>query len=300
MAAFWQWFVAAGTILFVIWCVWIIWWATKQGPINVADDEVVGHKWDGDLEEWNNPAPSWWLYLYFITLGWAVLYMVLYPGLGVFEGTLGWSQAGQYEEEMAAANERYEPIYERFAAMPFEERMADPDAMRLGASLYASYCTTCHGSDARGAIGFPNLTDGSWQWGASEDQIVYTLMNGRTGVMIPHRDLLGGDEAVANMANYVLSLSGAVEADEAAQAMQPKFMQFCVACHMPDGTGQPLVGGPNLTDGNWLYGGSKEDVMYTIANGRNGQMPAHGELLGENRARILAAYVKSLSATASE
>ena len=296
MAAFWQWFVAAGTIVFVVWCVWIIWWATKQGPANVADDEVVGHKWDGDLEEWNNPAPKWWLYLYFITLGWAVLYMILYPGLGAFDGALGWSSADQYEAEMAAAEDRYEPIYERFAALPFEERMADPDAMRLGASLYASYCTTCHGSDARGAKGYPNLTDDAWQWGSSEEQIYATLMNGRTAVMVPQGALIGGDEGIANMANYVLSLSGAVEADQAAQAMQPTFATYCSACHMPDGTGNPVLGAPNLTDDVWLYGGTVEDVRYTLANGRNGQMPAHGELLGENRARILAAYVRSLSA----
>ncbi|MEO1202695.1 MAG: cytochrome-c oxidase, cbb3-type subunit III [Pseudomonadota bacterium] len=300
MAAFWQWFVAGGTIVFVVWCAWIIWWATKQGPQNVADDEVVGHKWDGDLEEWNNPAPKWWLYLYFITLGWAVLYMILYPGVGAFEGTMGWSSAGQYEQEMADARDRYEPIYERYAAMPFEERMSDPDALRLGSSLYASYCTTCHGSDARGATGYPNLTDASWIWGSGEEQIYATLMNGRNAIMPQLGPALGGDAGIDNMTTYVRSLSGAVEADDAAAAMQPMFVALCGACHMPDGSGNPVLGAPNLTDGIWLYGGSEEDVRYTIANGRNGIMPAHGELLGENRARILAAYVRSLSAGSLE
>jgi len=300
MAAFWQWFVAAGTIVFVIWCVWIIWWATKQGPQNVADDDLVGHKWDGDLEEWNNPAPKWWLYLYFITLAWAVGYMIMYPGIGAFDGALGWSQEKQYEEQMAAARARYEPIYEQYASLGFEERMANDDAMQLGASLYASYCTTCHGSDARGATGYPNLVDGSWIWGSGEEQIYTTLMDGRNAIMPQLGAALGGEQSVDNMVTYVRSLSGAAEADAAAAAMQPRFAALCGACHMPDGSGNPMLGAPNLTDDYWLYGGSADDIRYSIVNGRNGVMPAHGELLGENRARILAAYVRSLSAGTTE
>ena len=153
MPAFWHWFVAAGTILFIIWCVWLISWSAKQGPQDVADEDLVGHKWDGDLEEWNNPAPKWWLYLYFITIVWAIGFLVAYPGLGNFKGLLGWTSAGQYEAEMQYAAETYEPIYDEFAAMDFEALMANEDAMALGRSLYASYCTTCHGSDARGAPG---------------------------------------------------------------------------------------------------------------------------------------------------
>ena len=300
MAAFWQWFVAGGTILFVIWCIWLVSWSAKQGPQNVGDEELVGHKWDGDLEEWNNPAPKWWLYLYFITIAWAVGYMILFPGIGAFEGTLGWSSAKQYENEMTAAAEQYEPIYERFAAMSFEERIADPDAQRLGASLYASYCTTCHGSDARGATGYPNLTDGDWIWGSSEEQIYTSLMQGRNAIMPQLGAALGGDAGIDNMVTYVRSLSGAVEADAAAQAMQPMFVALCSACHGADGKGNVLLGGPNLTDGTWLYGGSAEDVRYTIEYGRNGIMPAHGDLLGEDRARILAAYVAGLSGDTPE
>ncbi|MDH3276076.1 MAG: cytochrome C oxidase Cbb3, partial [Gammaproteobacteria bacterium] len=151
MTAFWAWFVAAGTVVFVIYCIWLVTWSAKQGPANKEDEDLVGHKWDGDLEELNNPAPKWWLYLYFGTIIWAVGYLVIYPGIGVFEGTLGWSQYGQYEEEMQAAADRYEPIYARFADMDFDVLSQDPDAQQLGKSLFASYCTTCHGSDARGA-----------------------------------------------------------------------------------------------------------------------------------------------------
>jgi cytochrome c oxidase cbb3-type subunit 3 len=168
MPAFWHWFVAAGTILFIIWCIWLIGWSAKQGPQGKSDEDLTGHKWDGDLEEWNNPAPKWWLYLYFITVFWAVGYLIAFPGLGNFEGMLGWSQEKQYEAEQQAAVERFEPIYAGFAEMEFEALAENADAMKLGASLYASYCTTCHGSDARGAPGYPNLTDGNWIWGNSE------------------------------------------------------------------------------------------------------------------------------------
>lgn len=296
MPAFWHWFIAIGTILFVVWCAWLISWSAKQGPQGTADEDLVGHKWDGDLEEWNNPAPKWWLYLYFITIVWAVGYMIAYPGIGAFKGTLGWSQLGQYEQEMATAAERYEPIYERFAAMSFDDRVNNADALELGRSLYASYCTTCHGSDARGAPGYPNLTDSDWLWGDSEDQLVTTLANGRTAIMPALGAALGGDAGIDNMVGYVRSLSGLAEADAAAQSMQPMFVALCSACHMANGIGNQMLGGPNLTDDVWLYGSSTNDVRDTIANGRTGIMPAHGDLLGDNKTRILAAYVRSLSA----
>ena len=295
MTTFWAWFVAAGTIIFIIWAVWLILWSAKQGPQGKEDADLVGHKWDGDLEEWNNPAPKWWLYLYFITIIFGIGYLVAFPGLGIFDGVLNWSQESQYEAEMQNAAARYEPIYERFAAMDFEARAANPEAQKLGASLYASYCTTCHGSDARGAPGFPNLADNDWQWGSTEDAIYRSIYNGRQAVMTPWAQVLGSDEAVENMVSYVRSLSGLEEADEAAMSAKTQFTTFCAACHMPTGTGNPALGAPNLTDDIWLYGSSRETIREAIEKGRQGQMPAHGELLGENRTKILAAYVYSLS-----
>ncbi len=294
MPAFWHWFIAGGTILFVIWCIWLVSWSSKQGPANVADDEVVGHKWDGDLEEWNNPAPKWWLYLYFITIAWAIGYLVAFPGLGNYKGMLGWSQQGQYEAEMQAAAETYDPIYEKFAAMDFEALSQNEQAQALGKSLFASYCTTCHGSDARGAPGYPNLTDNDWLWGNSEAELITTLDKGRNGVMPVLAPALGGDEGVANMAKYVKSLSTG-EADAGAMSAQPMFVALCSACHGVDGTGNKIFGAPNLTDDIWLYGGSLETIQETILKGRGGIMPAHGDLLGENRTKILAAYIYSLS-----
>ena len=294
MPAFWHWFVAAGTIVFIIWCIWLIGWSAKQGPQNIADDDLVGHKWDGDLEEWNNPAPKWWLYLYFITIAWAIGYLVAFPGLGSYEGMLGWSQQDQYETEMQAAAATYEPIYEEFAAMEFAELTQNEDALALGKSLYASYCTTCHGSDARGAPGYPNLTDDDWLWGNTEQELVMTISNGRTAVMPVLAPALGGDEGVDNMVKYVKSLSGG-EADAGAMSAQPMFVALCSACHNVDGTGNKIFGAPNLTDDTWLYGGSDAAIRETLMQGRGGIMPAHGELLGANRTKILAAYISSLS-----
>ena len=295
MPTFWHIYIAAGTLLTIFFCGWLIAWSAKQGPQNKSDEETVGHVWDGDLEEWNNPLPRWWLYLFFITIFWGLGYLVAFPGLGGFKGLIGWSSTGQYEQEIAAARERYEPIYAEYAAMDWDALVRHPEARQLGASLYASYCTTCHGSDARGAKGFPNLADDNWQWGSSEQQMIATITNGRVAVMPVLTPALGGDEGIRNMVTYVRSLSGLVEADAAAQAMQPMFTSLCSACHMPDGSGNPALGAPNLTDDVWLYGSSAEDVEYTLRNGRNGVMPAQKTLLGDERIRILAAYVRSLS-----
>ena len=295
MPTFWHIYIAAGTLITIVFCGWLIAWSAKQGPQNKGDEDLVGHVWDGDLEEWNNPLPRWWLYLFFITIFWGLGYLVAFPGLGGFNGLVGWSSSGQYEAEVDAARDRYEPIYAQYAAMDWDELVAHPEAQQLGASLYASYCTTCHGSDARGAKGFPNLADNSWIWGDSEQQIISTIANGRVAVMPVLTPALGGDEGVTNMVNYVRSLSGLIEADAAAQAMQPMFTALCSACHMADGTGNPVLGAPNLTDDVWLYGSSAEDVEYTLRNGRNGIVPAQKTLLGDDRVRILAAYVRSLS-----
>jgi cytochrome c oxidase cbb3-type subunit 3 len=184
---------------------------------------------------------------------------------------LGWSQVGQYEAERKSAAERFEPIYARFAGMDFATLAADADARKLGASLYASYCTTCHGSDARGAPGYPSLADNSWLWGNTE-------------------------QAVDNMVSYVRSLSGVIEADAAAMSAQPMFAALCSVCHGTAGTGNQMLGAPDLTDDIWLYGNEAGDIRHTIMNGRNGVMPPHGDLLGPDRTKILAAYISSLSA----
>ena len=179
--------------------------------------------------------------------------------------------------------------------MSFAALQEEPDALQLGASLYASYCTTCHGSDARGAPGYPNLTDDDWLWGSSEDAITSSIRHGRTGVMPVLAPALGGNAGIDNMVSYVKSLSGLVEADAAAMSAQAMFVALCSACHTAAGTGNPIFGAPNLTDDIWLYGSSDDSIRTTITEGRGGVMPPHGELLGDNRSKILAAYIASLS-----
>mgnify|MGYP000290697872 CR=1 FL=1 len=259
MPTFWHIYIAAGTLLTIFFCGWLIAWSAKQGPQNKSDEETVGHVWDGDLEEWNNPAPKWWLYLYFITIAWAIGYLVFYPGIGIFDGVADWTSEGQYEQEMQRAEERYAPIYEKFAAMDFDDLVQDEEALALGRSLYASYCTTCHGSDARGAPGYPNLTDDDWQWGGSEQNIITSIAKGRIAVMTPWAQVLGSDEAVDDMVTYVQSLSGMVDASEVKDSAKMQFTTFCAACHMPTGTGNPVLGAPNLTDDIWLYGSDPAD-----------------------------------------
>lgn len=267
-----------------------------QARIGVSDQqETTGHVWDEDLTELNNPLPLWWRNLFYITLAFGALYLVLYPGLGSFGMLLNWTQVKQYEEQMAEAEARYGPIFEKHLNQPIEEIFMDLEALKIGERLYASYCTVCHGSDAGGVIGFPNLRDGDWLYGGTPEAIETSIMKGRNGVMPGWKAALGGDQGVEQMATYVLSLSGRKVDEAKAAAGKQKFGMFCIGCHGPEGKGNQQLGAPNLTDDIWLYGGSEQAVTATIANGRNGVMPAHEEFLGEAKVHLLAAYIYSLS-----
>jgi len=254
----------------------------------------MGHVWDEDLQELSNPLPKWWLSMFYITLVFGVGYLALYPGLGTFSGILGWTEKGQYDKEIAAADKQFNPLYEKYLKEDPKLLAANHEALKTGERLFVNYCTTCHGSDAGGGPGFPNLRDEDWLYGGDPQIIKASIMNGRTGAMPPWGAVLGPD-GTANVAEYVLSLSGrSVNATVAATGKE-KFMQLCVACHGPDGKGNPAMGAPNLTDNIWLYGGLKKTIMETIEKGRAGRMPAHAEFLGEAKVHLLAAYVYSLS-----
>ena len=256
--------------------------------------ETTGHVWDGDLREYNNPLPRWWLNMFYITLIWGVVYLLLYPGVGTHPMMLGWSSAKQYEEQMAAADEQYGPLFERFVSEDIAVVAQDPEALKMGRRLFLNYCAGCHGSDAGGFPGFPNLRDGDWIHGGSPEAIKTSIMQGRNGVMPPWKAVVG-EEGARQLTQYVLSLNGR-DVDEAqAQAGKALFATNCVACHGADGTGNQDLGGPNLTNNIWLYGGSPKAIEETIANGRNGQMPAHADFLGEAKSHLLAAYVYSLT-----
>jgi cytochrome c oxidase cbb3-type subunit 3 len=292
MSNAWSWYVALGTIASLLACFWLIVWTNRQRQSAAEIEESERHVWDEDIRELNNPLPMWWLGLFVITLIWGAGYLILYPSLGNYEGLLGWSQEGQYEQQMAAAEERYGPMFASYGAMTVEELIADPKALGIGHSLYANYCSQCHGANALGAPGFPNLADAAWNWGGTPQQIEQTILGGRNGVMPALGAVLQTDEAIDEMVDFVRNLSGGMDTASPAHA---RYMTVCIACHGPTATGNPALGAPNLTDDAWLYGSSSAAVRKTIVEGRGGQMPAHGDLLGADRARILAAYIYSLS-----
>jgi len=261
--------------------------------------ELMEHTCDGDLQDLNNPLPRWWLGLFYGTMIFGLGYLALWPGLGNFAGLLGWTSKGEYQAEVKAAEAKFQPMYAGFMKQDVATVAADPNARAIGKHLFLTYCSQCHGSDAMGAKGFPNLTDNDWLYGGEPDTIVATITNGRAGVMPAWEPILGA-EGVKQVANYVLSLSGRKHDAALAEAGKAKFAENCAACHMPDGTGMKALGAPNLTDKVWLYGGSEATIIETISKGRNGVMPALTQTLGttsnkEAKLHLLAAYVYGLS-----
>lgn len=287
----WSIFVAVVTIVGLIACLWLLVVASKRTVM--ANDNTTGHVFDGDLREMNNPLPRWWMVLFVLTVIFSVVYLLLYPGLGSSKGQLGWTSPG----EVASANERarsqMEAVYARFQPMSVEALAQDGGARAIGERLFLNNCATCHGSDARGSKGFPNLTDDDWLWGGKPENIVETITKGRQGVMPPMAAALGSAEDARNVANYVLSLSGSPHNNIAAQLGKSKF-GACAACHGIDGKGNQALGAPNLSDRIWLHGWGEAAVVAMIANGKHNQMPAFGERLTDVQVRILAGYVSGM------
>ena len=289
---FWSWFIIAIAGGGIVWLFYLL-----RGTNKAETEEGVptGHVWDENLEELNNPLPRWWLIMFYLTIFFSIVYLVLYPGMGTYKGLLGWSEVGEYEAEVAAADAEFGPLFAQFEQTPVAELASDEAAMNAGERLFVNYCAVCHGSDARGASGFPNLRDNDWLYGGTPEQIEASIMHGRNGSMPAWEGPLGGAEEVNKVANYVMSIAGRDVDDDLAAAGKVKFDMFCAGCHMPDGTGNVALGAPNLTNNIWLYGGSPRTIKETIAKGREGRMPAHIEFLGKAKSHILAAYVYSLS-----
>jgi cytochrome c oxidase cbb3-type subunit 3 len=292
MSSAWSWYVAVATIVSMLACFWLVFWTNRQRSTPEEIKESEAHVWDEDIRELNNPLPMWWLYLFVVTLIWGGLYLLLYPGLGGFAGLKSWTQDQQYEMEMAAAEERYGPIFARYGAMPFSEVLGEPEALAIGKSLFANYCAQCHGSGALGAPGFPNLTSGAWQWGGLPGQIEQTILNGRSGTMPPLAAVFPDDESVDAMVRYVQDIPNGMDTASPAHA---RYMTLCIACHGPEGGGMQVLGAPSLKDDVWLYGSSPQEIRKSIVEGRNGVMPAHAKLIGPDRAHVLATYIYSLS-----
>jgi len=291
---FWNWYISIITILSILACLWLIRWMSV-GFQKTDKVEDTGHVWDGDLTELNNPLPRWWLGLFYITIVFGGFYLLLYPGLGTYQGLLGWSSKGEYEAEMARVDAEVGPLFARYQQTPILDLTKDETALKVGERLFINYCSNCHGSDARGARGYPNLRDGDWLWGGTPNDIETTILQGRQAAMPAWEAALGGELGVDQVTQYVLSLSGRATISELADEGKKKFQLFCVACHGADGTGNIAVGAPNLTDDTWLYGGSLTRIAESIAKGRNGVMPAQGEFLGKAKVHLLAAYTYSLS-----
>lgn len=293
---FWSWFIIVLTLGGIAGMFILNRWMTEPRRRGEEKAKSIGHVWDEDLHELNNPLPRWWLNLFYVTLVFGVIYLLLYPGLGGFAGALGWTQLNQYEREMAAAAARYDPIFEQYLAQDIPTLARDPAALRTGERLFVNYCASCHGSDARGARGFPNLRDGDWLWGGDPESIKASILDGRTGIM-PAWGAVLGPEGVRQVAEYVLELAGRRVDDRLTAAGRERYQQLCVACHGPAGKGNPALGAPDLTNDIWVYGGTRKDIMESIEKGRTGRMPAHRDFLGEARVHVLAAYVYSLAAT---
>ncbi|HAX21242.1 MAG TPA: cytochrome-c oxidase, cbb3-type subunit III [Hydrogenophaga sp.] len=290
---FWHLYVGGLTLVSILACL-ILLWISGTTKANTHADNTTGHVWDGDLAEMNNPLPRWWVYLFVITVIFALAYGALYPMFGKFQGVLGWTSRGQHTAEVAKVEAAIAPIYAKFSGMTPEQMAGDSEAMAIGERLFMNYCAQCHGSDARGAKGFPNLTDKDWLGGGDHATIKTTITQGRIGVMPPMAAAVGTAEDVRNVANYVLSLSGSPHDSVRATQGKEKFAA-CAACHGMDGKGMAAVGAANLTDGIWLHGWGEEAIVRAVNNGFNNQMPGQSALLNEAQINVLASYVWGMS-----
>lgn len=290
---FWSAYVTVISLVSIIGCAVFLKLSTKRVAVG-EKLETTGHVWDEDLSEWNNPLPGWWRWLFYITIAFALVYLALYPGLGSYPGFLGWTSRGQYNDELAQADAKYGPLFDKYLKQDLKVVALDPVANQMGQRLFLTYCYQCHGSDAGGGPGFPNLRDNDWLHGGDPEAIQTSITDGRIGVMPAWEPILG-EQGVKQVANYVLSLSGKPHDAELASAGKHIFATNCAACHGSEGKGNQIIGAPNLTDQIWLYGGSEQTIIKTIAKGRRGDMPAWKDILGEGKIHLLAAYVYSLS-----
>jgi cytochrome c oxidase cbb3-type subunit III len=285
-------FIVVLTLANIAGALWLLWW-TRRSPGETLSAETTGHVWDGDLRELNNPLPRWWLWLFIITVAFGGGYLALYPGLGSFEGTLKWSARAEHAAESRENAQRLERTLAAFATRDVTDLTQDPTALDIGRNLFLNNCAACHGSDAGGAPGFPNLADADWLWGGDAERVVQTIAEGRTGAMPAWGPILGA-QGVEDMLTYVFSLQGRKLSAGNVRAGAAKYAELCAACHGVDARGNSLMGTPNLTDQVWLHGGALTSVRDSIEKGRTGSMPAHGARLGETRVKLLAAYVLSL------
>ena len=294
-SSFWSYYIGVITVVSIVGCaVFLKAQSVRRIETKEGDTATTGHVWDETLTEYHHPLPRWWSWLFYLTVAFALLYLVLYPGLGSWKGVLGWTEVGQLKAENERMDAKIGPLYAKFAAQPIPELAKNAEAMATAQRLFLNHCAQCHASDGGGSRGFPNLTDNDWLWGGAPETIQTTIADGRMGVMPPWGPVLG-EQGVKDVAHYVMSLSG-MPADSIRVARgKALFAQNCVACHGPEGKGNQALGAPNLTDKTWLYGAGEPVIIETITKGRTSQMPAHKNILSPEKIHLLAAYVYSLS-----
>lgn len=295
---FWHYYIAAVTIVSIIGILWFLKSQTTRKLGAGEQAELMEPTWDGDLKELNNPLPRWWLYLFYFLMFFSIAYLVLYPGLGKFSGAWNWSSSDAYQEEKTRIDAQFNAQFQPFLGMDLKAVAADPKARDMGQRLYLAYCSTCHGTDGKGAQGsrlFPDLTDKEWLFGGGDSEAIKaSIAYGRVGEMPPMADAVGGEAGAKELANYVLSLSGKSHDANLAVAGQAKWA-ICAGCHGEDGKGNLAISAPDLTDQAWLYSGTESGITEAVMKGRKGGMPAQLDVLGEAKVHLLAGYVLSIS-----
>lgn len=291
MTSFWSAWIILLTGVSFVGLAWILF--SNRTREQDSDERTTGHVYDG-IEELDNPLPAWWLYMFVITIVWGVGYLLVYPGLGNFPGLLGWTQIEQHDQRVAAAENKFRAMRDKYLAQPIEEIAFDPAVRKMGMRMFATDCAQCHGADARGSFGFPNLTDGDWIYGGTPSDIETTIRLGRQAAMPPWGDVIG-EEGVKNVTAYILTLNGRDADETQAKGGAEIYQSYCAACHGIDGAGNTGLGAPNLKNGIWLYGGTPEQISHSVRAGRNGVMPTFQDTLSEDKIHILSAYVYGLN-----
>ncbi len=294
ISGFWGYYVATVVLAGIAWCLWLIFSQRKWLKPTAGKVQDTGHVWDGDLREMNNPVPRWWTMMYVIMCLFGLGYLVLYPGLGAFQGSLGYSSALEVKQDQTAQDAAVKPIYARFAKMDIPAIAADAEAHLIGERLFMNNCAQCHGSDAKGSVSFPNLFEGDSIYGRQPEVLLATITNGRNGMMPPLGAVID-TAAAGDIAQYVRSLSGLAHDQIRIVRGKKEYMNTCAACHGPEGKGNKALGAPNLTDDVWIYGSSEAAIVQGILNGRNNRMPAQDQTLSPEQIRLLAAWVWGLS-----
>lgn len=288
--------------------------SAKQTNRKPGEVETTGHSWDG-IEEYNNPLPKWWLYIFYITIVFSIVYSVLYPAWPMLTratpGLLGYSTRGALAAEMERFDAQQQPMRDKLVATPLDQVQNDPELLQFaqdaGAAVFRTNCAQCHGSGAAGvqAGGFPNLLDDDWLWGGTLDDIVTTVTHGVRNTDDPDarysqmpafgKDGLLTPEQVGAVVQYVMSFSNAATDPGLVDEGKQIFADNCAACHGEDGKGDRAQGAPNLTDAIWLYGGDQATLTNTVTNARFGVMPSWSKRgLSESDIRAVALYVHGL------